>query len=452
MERPKNMAPGLISSLEGMIEDAIESPLTRRFGSSTGPNIVQTEAVVDAALESRLGQDSSKLKAQIDASISTALNQRIGPIGSVMKAHISFGLPQTLNDECVCQGARSATIPGPEPDLEMKVEPESEGGTPQVEAEGTAGDSKGGILNDSNLTTEHGTIQERLSVSRASYEWPKQATNESNAGDRDYDSDSNWEVTKAHSRGIAIESQEAEEMEEDGEEDSEEEEEESLFVSPTDLQKAGSVPGSSRKRKMAEAEINTTEFQPMASQRLHYPGSSISTESDDLQATHQSRIQEQVASTSNPGQGNGPEKHTTTKKYERWSSCCPEYTSGPLIKYSKVCKQLTANQKSRNRPKVVDLSTFTNDSNKSSFTMADAVVTVLWKHSPGTLEAFLQNKSAFKFLRRGCEGRMQDLVIEKDKGASSVILVCGKDQMTTEFPLIETVVRVSFSKCRLHLV
>ncbi len=103
------------------------------------------------------------------------------------------------------------------------------------------------------------------------------------------------------------------------------------------------------------------------------------------------------------------------RKRKRVKIIPPGYTEGPSIRFLKVFSQFGTRAKNRGYPRVVDLESFTNDSNKQSFTMADIVATILWNYEPQSLRAFLdiENNPSFSFIRKEGDKKKRDFAIER---------------------------------------
>lgn len=102
----------------------------------------------------------------------------------------------------------------------------------------------------------------------------------------------------------------------------------------------------------------------------------------------------------------------------------PGYTNGPSIRFRRVSPQLTACAKSRGFPRVIDLKSFTEASNKQNLTMADVVATVLFNYDPLSLYAFMDMDSypTFSFIRKEYDRRARDFVIERRRESYGVVV------------------------------
>ena len=106
----------------------------------------------------------------------------------------------------------------------------------------------------------------------------------------------------------------------------------------------------------------------------------------------------------------------------------PGYTNGPSIRFRRVSPQLTACAKSRGFPRVIDLKSFDEASNKQNLTMADVVATVLFNYDPLSFYAFMDMDSypTFSFVRKEYDRRARDFVIERRRESyGGVVKVSG---------------------------
>lgn len=102
-------APGLISSLEAMIQAPVTSFLDRQLGTTADTLDARVQAAVAAALDKRLGPAVGSLGSRItsfveqrlreavntlnhhvNTSVAAALEQRLGPNGGALTARITF--------------------------------------------------------------------------------------------------------------------------------------------------------------------------------------------------------------------------------------------------------------------------------------------------------------------------------------------------------------------------
>ena len=105
-------APGLISSLEAMIQISVASILDRRLGPTADALDARSQAAVAAAIDKRLGPALGSLgnrmnslieqrladavrtlNQRVSSSVAAALEQRLGPAGSALTAQITFTAP-----------------------------------------------------------------------------------------------------------------------------------------------------------------------------------------------------------------------------------------------------------------------------------------------------------------------------------------------------------------------
>lgn len=102
----------------------------------------------------------------------------------------------------------------------------------------------------------------------------------------------------------------------------------------------------------------------------------------------------------------------------------PGYTNGPAIKFRRVSPKLTACAKSRGYPRVIDLKSFAETSNKQNLTMADVVATVLFNYDPLSLHAFMDMDSfpTFHFARKESNRKAKNFVIERRRESYGVVV------------------------------
>lgn len=93
MDRANAPAPGLISSLEAMIEASVLSALERRLGPSDDSLSEQIKAAVENALDHRLALMQTEVNARVNSTVSAAVERRIGTVGSTLEAQIVFRVP-----------------------------------------------------------------------------------------------------------------------------------------------------------------------------------------------------------------------------------------------------------------------------------------------------------------------------------------------------------------------
>lgn len=95
MDRANTPIPGLISSLEAMINASVSAALDRRLGHNHHPLSVQVDTAVASALDRCLGLGDGDLDNHIETSVARAVNRRLGPLDSAISAQIILGAPQS---------------------------------------------------------------------------------------------------------------------------------------------------------------------------------------------------------------------------------------------------------------------------------------------------------------------------------------------------------------------
>ena len=127
----------------------------------------------------------------------------------------------------------------------------------------------------------------------------------------------------------------------------------------------------------------------------------------------------------------------------------PGYTKGPPIQFRRIF--LTLGGHTRGYPRIIDLHSFTEASNKEDFTMADVVATFLFNYDPLSLDAFMDMEtfSAFGLIRTESDRKTRPLVIQRHRESSGMIVkVFDLDQIARTRLLTNKIVRVSPSPCR----
>jgi len=120
----------------------------------------------------------------------------------------------------------------------------------------------------------------------------------------------------------------------------------------------------------------------------------------------------------------------------RKKATLPGYTTGPPVRFLKLCSQLTADPKRRGWPRIVDLKDFMDESNKQNLTMADIVATILWKHGPRTLRKFLdfEGRPEFQFNRWELHLKSKECWIRRylDEEGVVTVAVCNSECLSRQ--------------------
>lgn len=447
--------PGLISSLEAMIQASVTSVLDRRLGLAGGDLDTQIQTAVAAALdrrlgpavgslgnrmtslvEQRLGSAVSTLNFRVNKSVTAALEQRLGPAGSALTAQITFTAaapPSVL---------ASAALP--------KV---------QVS----------GLMNGTKETNRACPIEEELggtqpirSGASTGYEQPTQEQGQDNSGQEKEQPAQKLSPAKPPSDTGPIEKEKvAQEPNATGQE-----------ASKTTSAESGneiSLPVVMSAQSNESISKQTASSQTGASETAVYPlfTDGPSKSNAGLSAVHTAKpgsktTEPSIGANKNPAKrktnqtdegkkandtgesdSSQSEEEVDSGKRKRKRAKVkldpPGYTNGPPIKFRRVSPKLTACAKSRGYPRVIDLKSFTEASNKQSLTMADVVATVLFNYDPLSLHAFMDidTHPRFHFIRKESNRKARNFVIERRRESYGVVVeVCGPQRITVPNALI----------------
>ena len=110
------------------------------------------------------------------------------------------------------------------------------------------------------------------------------------------------------------------------------------------------------------------------------------------------------------------------KKRARFELDPPGYTKGPSIQFRSnshpACGQ------TRGYPRIINLHSFTEASNKEDLTMADVVATFLFNFDPLSLDAFMDTDKipAFELIRSESDRKSKHFVIQRRRESSRMIV------------------------------
>lgn len=107
---------------------------------------------------------------------------------------------------------------------------------------------------------------------------------------------------------------------------------------------------------------------------------------------------------------------------------------------------MTASIRSRGHPRVIELRSFTEESNKQNLTMADVVATVLFNHDPKSLNAFMDMDSfpTFRFLRKQSDRKAREFVIERRRESYGVVVTVSGTQLIVRRTEINVMVQCGY--------
>ena len=395
--------PSLISSLEAMIQASVASLLDRRLGPAADSLDVQIQAAVTAALDRRLGTEAGVLGNQItsfvdqrlgdavsilnhrvNSSVTAALEQRLGPAGTALTAQITFA------------AAPLSVLPSVPPPVSQ-----------------TFGEADGSKENNGTCLAKE-ELKNTQPAGIGGFTEEEQPTKKQNA-------------TRSGTSETT-----------------------SLCLGD-DLSISGAI--QEKNIEMMSEETNATHS--CAPQNAVYPLVADST-SKGKAGPSTTLIDKSIATTERPSSsaGKAPAKRKANQKNEakkaedpgesetsssgEWISLArlkrrkrrqtklnqPGYTEGPSIKFRRVSPKLTACTKSRGYPRVVDLKSFTEASNKQNLTMADVVATLLFSYDPLCLYAFMDmdNYPTFHFARKESDREARNFIIERRRESYGVVV------------------------------
>ena len=431
--------PGLISSLEAMIQASVTSVLDHRLGLAGGDLDTQIQTAVAAALdkrlgpavgslgnrmtslvEQRLGSAVNTLYFRVNKSVTAALEQRLGPAGSAMTAQITF----------------TATHP---PVLASV-------GPPKVQASGLVNGTKG-TKRTCPTEEELGRTQPIGNDASMEKEQPTQEQGQTDGGQEKEQPAQKLSPAKLPSEIGPIEKEmPAQEQNATGQE-----------VSKTTSAESGnevSLSANISAQSNESISKQTASSQNGASETGVYPlftdgasrskaslsavhtakpgskttGPSIGTDKNSAKRKPNQTDEGNKAIDTDESDSSPSEEEVDSGKRKRKRAKVkldpPGYTNGPPIKFRRVSPKLTACAKSRGYPRVIDLKSFTEASNKQSLTMADVVATVLFNYDPLSLHAFMDTDTfpTFYFARKESNRKARKFVIERRRESYGVVV------------------------------
>lgn len=446
--------PGLISSLEALIQASVTSVLDRRLGLAEGDLDTQIQAAVAAALdrrlgpavgslgnrmtslvEHRLGNAVSTLNFRVSSLVAAALEQRFGPAGSTLTAQITFtaarppilgsvGLPKVQASDLV-NGTNETNGACPIEEDSEKSQPIGCGASAEKEQPTQVhGHNSGG------LEKEHSA--QKLSPAKPPSEIGP-IENEKFAQERNATGQETSKTTSAES-GSEV-SLPAEVSAQNNSSISKKTASFQIGVPET-----GVYPLSTNGPSKSNGGSSTSHT-PEPGSKTTGPSSSADN-SPGKRKTNQTNEENKANGTGEPDSQSSEEDGDNVKRKRKRAKVKidpPGYTNGPSIKFRRVSPKLTACAKSRGYPRVIDLKSFTEASNKQSLTMADVVATVLFNYDPLSLHAFMDTDTfpTFHFVRKESNRKAKNFVIERRRESYGVVVeVCGPQHITVRHALI----------------
>ena len=410
-------APGLISSLELMIEASVNSVLDRRFGPAADTLDAQIQAAVAAALDKRLGPTVGSLgnrmtslieqrlgnavgivNHRVEKAIAAALGQRLGPAGSVLTAQITFtpasfsGLPSVQSeaqvlgeademkeDNAICQAAEQLANAQPVETYGSKEQeaPKEKKNVTELEA------YKMPTPDSVDEISFHAANSEKSNEPTGKKTWTTHCDTHKTALYPLF-ADS---VSKGRNSAT-----------------------EALTAKPSRTSQRSS---SSADQILAKRKAKGKD----EANKVGAPD-----ESDSLSASEEESKNEK------------PKRKRPKVKLDP-----PGYTKGPAVKFRRISPKLTASTKSRGFPRVIELKEFSEASNKENLTMADVVATLLYNYHPRSLEAFIDkdNYPTFRFIRKESDRKARNFVIERHRESYGVVVKVSGIQLAWSRELIQ---------------
>lgn len=433
-------APGLISSLEAMIYSSVTSILDRRLGPAADSLDVQIQAAVAAAIdrrlgpavgslgnrmtsliEQRLGNAVSTLNHRANTSVAAALEQRFGPVGTSLTAQITF-------------------TAAPVPVLPSVVPPKAQ----------TLGLVDGTNIIKGNCTAEEGLEKAHPIGIRSSTEKEQPITqqDQENVGSPETQRPAQERSLERHleDTGPTEKEQSTQKQNKTGPEASD--------ITPQDSGDEISVPAGTMEKRDQSTSKETAATHTNASGRAVYPlfadgiskskagksgvllakpNAKTTGPSSSVRKTPAKRKANQkdeankaddTSESESPSSDEEDDNEKPKRKRGKVKLDPPGYTDGPSIKFRRVSPKLTACAKSRGHPRVIDLKSFTEASNKQNLTMADVVATVLFNYDPLSLFAFMDMDlhPTFHFIRQERDCKAKKLAIERRRESYGVVV------------------------------
>ena len=451
-------APDFISSLEAMIQASTTSVLDRRLGPAGDDLDARIEAAVATALDRRLGPALESLgdrmtslveqrlsnavgtlNQRVTSSVAAALEQRLGPAAGALTAQITFtsapfpALPFTTPPEAQALGQ----VNGPKetkrvclPEELGKAIPVENGtfiekepsrqkqgpddGTPSVQERSAEDAVCTQQTKDTGVTGKEQPAQKQnANVSETSQTTCSELANESVPPP----------ALSARWKNMCTSKESA------------------------TIQSGGSkstayqlVADSPRKREAGPSVVLTAK-----------PDSKTAGQSSSVAQTPNKRKANQKYQVSEGGELEssllGAEKanyEQPMEKRAKFKLDPPGYTDGPPILFRRIPH--TDYGQKRGYPRIVDLDSFTERSNKQDLTMADIVATFLFNYDRSSLDAFMDRDKfpIFNLIRRESDSKTRDFVIERRRDDYGVVVrVCDRHQIPGSSLLTNRTVRVS---------
>lgn len=446
----------LVFSLEAMIQSSITAVLDRRLGPAADTLDVQIQAAVAAALdrrlspsigslgnrmtsliEQRLGNAVSTLDHRINTSVTAALEQRLGPAGSALTAQVIF------------TAAPVPVLPSVAPPKAQLLGPVK--GTNETNVDCAAEEE----LKKAQSIENRATSEKERPMNQQDQGIGGSPDKEGPAQERSLDN--HFLGIGPTEKGQLARKQNASEPE-------------TSKTAPLDSGDDLAVPAAMVEKSNESTSKETAATHSNASERPVYPifadgiseskaGTHVfftakpnakTTESSSSASKTPAKRKANYENETNKADGAGESESSSSdeesdnekpkRKRGKFKLDPPGYTEGPPIKFRRISPKLTARAKCRGYPRVVDIKSFSEASNKRYFTMADVVATVLFNYDPLSLYAFMDMDQypTFNFIRKERDCSVRNFVIERRSESQGVVVkVCGPQLMVARTALTQ---------------
>ncbi|CAD6577448.1 MAG: hypothetical protein ASARMPREDX12_008352 [Alectoria sarmentosa] len=430
--------PGLISSLEAMIQASVTAILDSRLGPASDSLDAQIQTAVTAALdkrlgptigslgnrmtsliEQRLGSAVSSLNYRVNTAVTAALEQRLGPAGGTLTAQITFtAAPYPILPSVCPPSAQALGELNRAKDTETcsakeqlgKVQQMGSGGSIEKEQPSQKqGQKKGGPSeielpaqkqSPAKQSLDNGPTEKEQPTQKQKATGPETSTTSPETGD---------EVLQ-HTAVSTKSNETASKETADTHSTTSESAVYPLFTDGSSRGKAGPGAVLTAKANAKTGGPSSSADKTLAKRKANKKDEA--NKADDTGETESS-------SSEDDGDKEKPKRKRAKVKLDP-----PGYTQGPSLKFRRVSPKLTACAKNRGWPRVIDLKNFTEASNKQNLTMADVVATVLFNYDPLSLYAFtdMDNYPTFHFIRKESNRKLRNFVIERCRESYGVIV------------------------------
>ena len=438
-------APALISSLEALIQASVTSILNGRLSSTADTLDAQIQTAVTAALdrrlglsvgslgnrmmsliEQRLGSAISTLDFRVNASVTAALDQRLGPAGSALTAQSTFtAAPPPVLSSANPPKTQSLGVTNRTEEGKVSYAAAEELGKTQQIGDDTSLEKKQTIQKECQKNIEppedelpaqqQGPARQSLDTGPIAQEQSdqKQTTTRSEASKTTSAGLDNWTMTvkideRTGKETSAIQS------------GTSKSEVHPFFTNDLPRNKAEQSAVFTAKPNIKSVGLFSSANKTPAERKANEQHRTIGDNSGELDSSDEEEEEEEEEEEKEEESRNEKPK----RKRAKIKLDPPGFTEGPPIKFRRVSPKLTAATKKRGYPRVVDLSDFTEASNKQNLTLADVVATVLFNYDPLSLQRFLDKDEyqTFHFIRKENDRTARQFAIERRRENYGVVV------------------------------